>query len=176
MLLRFSAPCMSFQIATHPNLNQLSASRVGHLCNTLMQTASAGCLRQTGKHFLHQACMLSMTQAHAALKHACMLSMSHQACMHAWSNLKQVHAQEADAERWAARTATVQAETETAFLVGVQVRGQQKKMGYSMAESLQELGRLASTAGLQVHSQWHFTCAACLYCACALFAHLLPAR
>lgn len=47
----------------------------------------------------------------------------------------------------------MQAETETAFLVGVQVRGQQKKMGYSMAESLQELGRLASTAGLQVVGQ-----------------------
>ena len=38
---------------------------------------------------------------------------------------------------------------ETAFLVGAKVKGTRQEVGYSLAESLDELARLASTAGLE---------------------------
>lgn len=39
---------------------------------------------------------------------------------------------------------------ERVYLVGVSVKSRQKKYGYSIQESLEELGRLAETAGLEV--------------------------
>lgn len=41
-------------------------------------------------------------------------------------------------------------ERERCFLVGVQLKKQRSKHGYSVQESLEELGRLADTAGLEV--------------------------
>lgn len=41
-------------------------------------------------------------------------------------------------------------ESERAFLVGVQLKQQRSKYGYSVLESIDELGRLAETAGLEV--------------------------
>lgn len=38
------------------------------------------------------------------------------------------------------------------FLVGVAVKQRQKRYGYSIDESLEELARLADTAGLEVGS------------------------
>ena len=39
---------------------------------------------------------------------------------------------------------------ETAFLVGVSSKGRQERTGYTIPESLDELARLANSAGLQV--------------------------
>jgi hypothetical protein len=39
---------------------------------------------------------------------------------------------------------------ERVFLVGVALKGQRQRFGYSIEESLEELGRLADTAGLRV--------------------------
>ena len=39
---------------------------------------------------------------------------------------------------------------ERVYLVGVQLKGQQSKYGYTIQESLEELGSLAKTAGLEV--------------------------
>ena len=38
---------------------------------------------------------------------------------------------------------------ERVYLVGVQQKGSKSKYGYSIEQSLEELGRLASTAGLE---------------------------
>ncbi|KAK9862028.1 hypothetical protein WJX84_001065 [Apatococcus fuscideae] len=48
-----------------------------------------------------------------------------------------------------------QREPERAYLVGVQLKGKQSRFAYSVHESLEELGRLASTAGLQVVGSTH---------------------
>ncbi len=40
--------------------------------------------------------------------------------------------------------------SERGFLVGVQLKQQRSKYGYSVLESIDELGRLAETAGLEV--------------------------
>lgn len=39
---------------------------------------------------------------------------------------------------------------ERVYLVGVAVKGRQKRYGYTIQESLEELARLADTAGLEV--------------------------
>ena len=44
---------------------------------------------------------------------------------------------------------------ERVYLVGVQQKGAKSKYGYSVEQSLEELGRLASTAGLEVNSCHH---------------------
>lgn len=41
-------------------------------------------------------------------------------------------------------------QSERCYLVGVQPKSQKNKYGYSVLESLEELGRLAETAGLEV--------------------------
>lgn len=43
-------------------------------------------------------------------------------------------------------------QSERAYLVGVQLKNQRSKYGYSVLESLEELGRLAETAGLEVRA------------------------
>lgn len=42
---------------------------------------------------------------------------------------------------------------ERVYLVGVAVKGRQKRYGYTIQESLEELARLADTAGLEVSLQ-----------------------
>ena len=44
---------------------------------------------------------------------------------------------------------------ERAFLVGVARKGHKQKYTYTITESLEELGRLAETAGLEVSHSWH---------------------
>lgn len=46
---------------------------------------------------------------------------------------------------------------EKAFLVGVSSTANQSRSGNALTESLNELERLASSAGLQVSSQMHFS-------------------
>lgn len=58
---------------------------------------------------------------------------------------------------------------ERAFLVGVARKGHKQKYTYTITESLEELGRLAETAGLEVshswHLQWHWlSFSTCLIC------------
>lgn len=40
---------------------------------------------------------------------------------------------------------------ERVFLVGAAIKGEQRRLSYDVAESLEELERLAETAGLKVH-------------------------
>ena len=51
-------------------------------------------------------------------------------------------------EKW--DDVTVEDWQETAFLAGVSSKGRQERTGYTITESLDELARLANSAGLQV--------------------------
>jgi GTP-binding GTPase N-terminal len=109
------------------------------LCEGLMVCASSPCISLVDRASVRPPYVASLLWMHSCDLRAHLQSLTHDAMYRAGSDGAASDAEEAE-----------DLGPERVYLIGVAVKGCQKRYGYSIEDSLQELARLADAAGLEV--------------------------